>query len=54
MDGRYIGTCPAGAVALPDAFGPDGLAAFVEQDEMNVETVVVKQLRRSARQQDRP
>ena len=49
MDGRYVGTYPAGAVALPDAFGPDGLAAFVEQDEMGVETVVVKRLRRSAR-----
>ena len=31
---------------MPDAFGPDGLAAFIEQDEMDVETVVVKRLRR--------
>ncbi len=54
MDGRYVGTYPAGAVALPDAFGPDGLAAFVEQDEMGVETVVVKRLRRSARQENQP
>lgn len=54
MDGRYVGTYPAGAVALPDAFGPDGLAAFVEQDEMGVETVVVKRLRRSARQENHP
>ena len=49
MDGRYIGTHPAGSIALPDAFGPDGLAAFVEQDEMDVETVVVKRLRRASR-----
>ena len=33
-DGRYVGTYPAGATALPDAFGPDGLAAFIERDEM--------------------
>lgn len=49
MDGRYIGTYPAGSIALPDAFGPDGLAAFVEPDEMDVETVVVKRLRRASR-----
>ncbi len=48
-DGRYMGTYPAGAVALPDALGPEGLAAFIEKDEMDVETVVVKR-RRSARQ----
>ncbi len=50
MDGHYIGTYPAGAVAMPDALGPDGLAAFIEQDELDVETVVVKRLRRSSRQ----
>jgi len=49
MDGRYVGTYPAGVIALPDAFGPDGLAAFIEQDEMDVETVVVKRLRRASR-----
>ena len=54
IDGRYVGTYPAGTVALPDAFGPDGLAAFIEQDEMDVETVVVKRLRRSARQDNYP
>ena len=53
-DGRYMGTYPAGATAMPDAFGPDGLAAFIERDEMDVETVVVKRLRRSARQQNHP
>ncbi|MDE2661060.1 MAG: 6-bladed beta-propeller [Acidobacteriota bacterium] len=49
MDGRYFGTYPAGVIALPDAFGPDGLAAFIETDEMDVETVVVKRLRRASR-----
>ena len=47
--GEYTGTFPAGSIVLPDAFGPDGLAAFIEKDEMDVETVVVKQLPRSAR-----
>ncbi|MCY4399711.1 MAG: hypothetical protein OXE96_10285 [Gemmatimonadetes bacterium] len=47
--GEYAGTFPAGSIALPDAFGPDGLAAFIEKDEMDVETVVVKRLPQSAR-----
>jgi hypothetical protein len=41
-DGRYVGTFPAGATAMPDAFGPDGLVAFVEEDDMGVPTVVVR------------
>ena len=43
-DGRYIGTFAAGATALPDAFGPDGLAAFIERDEFDVASVVVRRL----------
>ena len=43
-DGNYIGTLPAGATELPDAFGPDGLAAFLELDELEVATVVVRKL----------
>ncbi len=43
-DGDYIGTFPAGTTPLPDAFGPEGLAAFVELDEMDVATVVVRRL----------
>ena len=42
-EGDYIGTFPVG-IALPDAFGPDGLAAFIELDEMDVATVVVRRL----------
>lgn len=43
-DGRYVGTFAADAVRIPGAFGPDGLAAWVELDEFDVPTVVVKRL----------
>lgn len=43
-EGDYLGTFPAGTTALPDAFGPDGLAAFIELNEMDVATVVVRRL----------
>ena len=43
-EGDYLGTFPAGTTALPDAFGPDGLAAFIELDEFDVATVVVRRL----------
>ncbi len=43
-DGRYIGTYAAGATEMPDAFGPDGLAAFIERDEFDVASVVVRRL----------
>ena len=43
-DGRYLGTFAPGATGLPSAFGPDGLAAFLETDEMDVPYVVVKRL----------
>ncbi len=43
-DGRYIGTLATGATAMPSAFGPDGLVAFRERDELDVSTVVVKRL----------
>jgi hypothetical protein len=42
--GRYVGTFPAGTLALPAAFGPNGLVAFLERDELDVPTVVVKRL----------
>ena len=52
MDGRYLGTFPAGTIRLQTAvrpvglaaFGPDGLAAFIERDELDVKTVVVGRL----------
>ena len=43
-DGRYVGTFPAGATKMPDAFGPGGLAAFIELDELDVASVVVRRL----------
>lgn len=43
-DGRYLGSYPTGATGLPHAFGPGGLAAFVERDAFDVHTVVVKRL----------
>lgn len=42
--GDYIGTFPTGSIAMPDAFGPGGLAAFVEFDEFGVASVVVRRL----------
>ena len=43
-DGDYVGTYRAGATAMPDAFGPNGLAAFIEFDELDVPRVVVRRL----------
>lgn len=43
-DGDYIGTIAAGATKMPNAFGPDGLAAFIEFDELGVASVVVRRL----------
>ncbi len=43
-DGRYVGTYAAEATAMPSAFGPDGLVAFVERDEFDASRVVVKRL----------
>ena len=44
MDGEYLRHVSAGAIEMPDAFGPDGLVAFVETDELDVQTVVVRRL----------
>ena len=43
-DGRYLGSYPAGSTKMPAAFGPGGLMAFIERDEMNVRSVVVKRV----------
>ncbi len=43
-DGGYIGTYAAGSTEMPDGFGPDGLAAFIERDEFDVPRVVVRRL----------
>ncbi len=49
-DGRYLGSYRTGATRIPDAFGPGGLAAFIERDELDVQTVVVKRLPRTVGQ----
>ena len=43
-DGAYFGTIPAGEAQLPAAFGPGGLAAYMEVDEMGVPTVAVRRI----------
>ncbi len=43
-EGEYVGTFRTDAVKMPDAFGPDGMAAFIELDEFDVATVVVRRL----------
>ena len=42
--GDYMGTFREDATEMPDAFGPDGLAAFIELDDFDVERVVVRRL----------
>jgi hypothetical protein len=42
--GQYQGTFAVGATEIPSSFGPDGLAAFVELDDFDVPTVVVRRL----------
>ena len=46
-DGRYLGSFRREATNVPAAFGPAGFAAFIERDELGVETVVVKRLPRT-------
>ena len=43
-DGRYLGSFTRDATGMPAAFGLDGLVAFVEKNELDVQTVVVKRL----------
>ena len=43
-EGEYVGTYATGATEMPDAFGPDGLAAFIELDEFDVARMVVRRL----------
>lgn len=48
-DGRYVGTFSRGTTTMPVAFGPDGLAAWVELDELDVPTVIVRRLSKEVR-----
>ena len=47
-DGRYIGTFPAGRLEMPDAFGPDGLAALIATDEFDVPIITVRRIPHNA------
>lgn len=44
-EGEVVGTIPADAMVFPDAFGPDGLAAWIELDELEVPRVRVGRVR---------
>ena len=46
-EGRYVGSYSREETTIPAAFGPDGLAAFIERDELDIETIVVKRLPRT-------
>ena len=43
-DRKYVGTLAAGAPGMPAAFGPGGLVAHLERDELDVPTVVVSRV----------
>ena len=43
-DGRYIGTLAADGLRTPSTFGPGGLMAYIERDELDVPTVRVIRL----------
>ena len=43
-DGAYLGTIAADGLRIPDAFGPGGLVAYIEEDELEVQRVRVARL----------
>ena len=43
-DGEYLGTLAADEFRIPDAFGPAGLMAYIELDDLDVATVRVLRL----------
>lgn len=45
-DGQYMGTLAADQTRIPEAFGPDGLMAYVEMDSLGVPVVHVIRLLR--------
>jgi hypothetical protein len=40
-DGRYLGTLPPDGVRIPDAFGPGGLMAVIDKDDLDVPVIRV-------------
>jgi hypothetical protein len=53
-EGDYLGTLAATEVRIPDAFGPNGLVAFIETDELDVPRVEVKRLTLSQSPKEAP
>ncbi|MDE2879383.1 6-bladed beta-propeller [Candidatus Palauibacter soopunensis] len=43
-DGRYLGTIPSDGLRIPEAFGPEGLAAYIERDAFDIQRVRVVRL----------
>jgi hypothetical protein len=43
-EGTYLGTLSPDWSRIPDAFGPDGLTAFIEEDELGVPRVLVRRV----------
>jgi hypothetical protein len=43
-EGGYLGTLPPDGLRIPAAFGPDGLAVWIETDEFDAERVVVARI----------
>lgn len=43
-DGQYVGTFSEDQTGMPSAFGPDGRVAFIELDEFDVPSIVVRTL----------
>ncbi len=43
-EGGYVGTFPRDGLQLPGAFGPDGLVAYWETDDMDIPSIVVYRL----------
>ncbi len=43
-DGTYLGSIEADGLRIPDAFGPGGLVAYIERDELEVQRVRVARL----------
>ena len=42
--GEYLGTIPADGIRIPAAFGPDGLMAYIETDDLDMQSVRVARL----------
>ena len=43
-DGRYFGSLPTDGLRIPGAFGPGGLLAYVERDDLGIQRVLVVRL----------